>query len=93
MDCYSHSTMAIMSSHTSWQVLGFYIGPAAGSMIWDGPIGKYNNRILEMKRDRDSIALNCLTYNTRIAPVTSYVAQTSASTQVLPRKIWNVQCH
>ena len=38
-------------------------------------IAKYNNRILEMKRGSASIAINGLTTNTRIAPVTSYVAQ------------------
>ena len=57
------------------KLLGFYIGPAAGSKIWNGAIAKYNNRILEMKRCQAPLAINCLTYNTRIAPVFSYVSQ------------------
>ena len=43
--------------------------------MWNGVIAKYNNRILEMKRCQAPLAINCLTYNMRIAPVFSYVAQ------------------
>ena len=36
---------------------------------------KYNGRILDVKRGNASIVMNAITYNSRIVPVTSYVAQ------------------
>ena len=57
------------------KLLGIYIGPAAGSKMWNGVVAKYNNRILELKRCQAPLAINCLTYNSRIAPVFSYVSQ------------------
>ena len=36
---------------------------------------KYNERILDIKRGQASIFLNSITYNSRIVPVMSYVAQ------------------
>ena len=57
------------------KLLGFYIGPQAGSMMWHGPMTKYNDRINDMKKGSASIALNCSTYNTRIVPVSSYVSE------------------
>ncbi len=32
------------------KLLRFYIGPAAGTKMWEGPIAKYNDRILELQR-------------------------------------------
>jgi hypothetical protein len=43
--------------------------------VWEGPIKKYNERILDIKRGQASVVLNTLTYNVRVAPVMSYVAQ------------------
>ncbi len=43
--------------------------------MWNGVMNKYHNRILQMKRCQAPLAINCLTYNMRIAPVFSYVAQ------------------
>ena len=43
--------------------------------MWNGVIAKYNNKILEMKRCQAPLAINCLTYNSRIAHVFSYVSQ------------------
>ena len=43
------------------KLLGFYIGPAAGSKMWNGVIAKYNNRILEMKRCHSPLAIFCIT--------------------------------
>jgi len=57
------------------KLLGFYIGPQAGTMMWQGPLTKYKDRINDIKRGCASIALNCHTYNTRIVPVFSYVSQ------------------
>ena len=56
-------------------LLGFYIGPTAGSKMWNGALAKYNSRILEMKKCHAPLATNCLTYNSRIVPVFSYVSQ------------------
>ena len=47
------------------KLLGFCIGPAAGSNMWSRVMAKYNNRILEMKRCQAPLAINCLTYNLR----------------------------
>ena len=44
-------------------------------MMWHDPMTKYNDRINYMKKGSASIAINCLTYNSRIAPVFSYVSQ------------------
>ena len=57
------------------KLLGFYIGPAAGSKMWNGVIAKYNNRILEMKSCHAPLAINCLTYKSRISFVFSYIYQ------------------
>ena len=57
------------------KLLGFYLGPSAGSKMWEGPFKKYENRILAIKNGQASLALNAFTYNTRVVPVTSYVAQ------------------
>ena len=43
--------------------------------MWSGVLTKYRNRILEMKRCQAPLAIHCLTYNMRIAPVFSYVSQ------------------
>ena len=57
------------------KLLGFFIGPQAGTKMWDGPLTKYKGRINDIKRGSASIALNCHTYNSRIVPVFSYVSQ------------------
>ena len=57
------------------KLLGFFIGPMAGTKMWDGPLTKYKDRINDIKRGSASIALNCHTYNSRIVPVFSYVSQ------------------
>ena len=57
------------------KLLGFFLGPQAGSKMWEGPMKKYNERILDIKRGHASIVSNSLTYNSRVAPVMSYVAQ------------------
>ena len=62
-------------SCTICQASGCYLGPSAGSKMWKCPFKKYENRILAIKNGQASLALNALTYNTRVVPVTSYVAQ------------------
>ena len=32
------------------KLLGFYIGPQAGTMMWQGPLTKYKDRINDIKR-------------------------------------------
>ena len=60
---------------SSAKYLGFLIGPGAGAKMWEGPMKKLENRILAIKNGQASLALNAITYNTRVVPVTSYVAQ------------------
>ena len=43
------------------KLLGFYIGPQAGTMMWHGPLTKYQDRINDIKRGCAAIALNCHT--------------------------------
>ena len=57
------------------KLLGFYLGPSAGFKMWEGPFKKYENRIQATKDGQASIAINAFTYNTRVVPVTSDVAQ------------------
>ena len=57
------------------KLLGFYIGPEAGSKMWEGPLNKYENRILAIKNGQASLVLNAVTYNSRVVHVTGYVAQ------------------
>ena len=60
---------------SSAKYLGFFISPGAGAKMWEGPMKKLENRILAIKNGQASLALNAITYNTRVVPVTSYVAQ------------------
>ncbi len=46
------------------KLLVFFIGPQAGTKMWEGPLTKYKDRINDIKRGSASIALNCHTYNT-----------------------------
>ena len=57
------------------KLLGFYLGPHAGSQNWVAPLKKYANRMQTIKNGQASIAINAFTYNTRVVPVASYVAQ------------------
>ena len=60
---------------SSAKCFGFCIGPGAGAKMWEGPLKKLENRILAIKNGQASLALNAITYNTTVVPVTSYVAQ------------------
>ena len=75
MDCCQLASVECFYSRALCQILGIYIGPAAGSKMWNGVIAKYNNRILEMKTCQAPLAINCRTYNSRIVPTFNYVAQ------------------
>ena len=57
------------------KLLGFFLGPHAGSQNWAGPLKKYANRMQAIKNGQASVAINAFTYNTRVVPVASYVAQ------------------
>ena len=57
------------------KLLGFYLGPKAGTKNWEGPLNKYANRLQSIKNGQASVAVNAFTYNARVVPVTSYVAQ------------------
>ena len=57
------------------KLLGFYVGPKAGSKNWEGPFNKYANRLQSIKNGQASVAVNAFTDNTRVVPVTNYVAQ------------------
>ncbi len=46
-----------------------------GSRVWDGPLKKYYSRVKQIHEGAASVQLNAYTYNARVVPVTSYVAQ------------------
>ena len=54
------------------KLLGFFLGPHAGSQNWAGPLKKYANRMQAIKNGQASVAINAFTYNTRLflLPVT-----------------------
>ena len=51
------------------------MGPAAGQYNWSEQISKMRSRVQKIQIAKASIQLNTHTYNARIVPVTSYVAQ------------------
>jgi len=55
--------------------LGFYIGPGAGKMNWIEQATKMKERIQCIQSAKASVKLNAFTYNARVVPVVSYVAQ------------------
>ena len=57
------------------KLLGFYLGPKAGSQNWVGPLKKNASRLQSIKNGQAPVALNAFTYNTRVVPVASYIAQ------------------
>ena len=57
------------------KLLGFYLGPKAGSQNWVGPWQQYASRLQSINNGKASVALNAFTYNSRVVPVASYVAQ------------------
>ena len=57
------------------KLLGFFLGPHAGSQKRAGPLKKYASRLQAIKNGQASVAINAFTYNTRVVPVASYVSQ------------------
>ena len=57
------------------KLLGFYIGPKAGKLNWVEVVSKVRERIRTIQGSSASVSINAHTFNTRILPVTSYVAQ------------------
>ena len=57
------------------KLLGFYVGPAAGTYNWTEQIAKCNSRVRCIQTAKASVKLNVHTYNIRVVPVFSYVAQ------------------
>ena len=53
------------------KLLGFYLGPHAGSQNWVAPLKKYANRMQAVKNGQASIAIKAFTYNSRVVPVAS----------------------
>ena len=57
------------------KLLGFYIGPKAGTSNWVDQISKVRERIRTIQCSGASVSRNAHTFNSRVLPVTSYVAQ------------------
>ena len=55
--------------------LGFYVGPAAGRENWIEQAAKIRQRIRFIQAAQAPVKLNTHTFNSRVVPVTSYVAQ------------------
>ena len=56
-------------------MLGLYIGPGAGTLNWTKQITKIKDRVKAIQSSSAPIRLNVLTFNSRVVPVASYVAQ------------------
>ena len=57
------------------KLLGFYIGPQAGRFNWTEQASKMKIRVQSIQLAEASIKLNAHTFNTRVVPVASYIAQ------------------
>jgi len=57
------------------KLLGFYLGPGAGTMNWTEQEAKIRQRVQAISSSQAPSSLNAHAYNTRVVPVTSYVAQ------------------
>ena len=57
------------------KLLGFYIGPKAGRKNWADQCCKVRSRVQSIQHAKASVKLNTHTYNSRVVPVTSYIAQ------------------
>jgi len=60
---------------SSTKLLGFYLGPEAGKMNWTEQEAKIRTRVHSIKTSQAPSSLNAHTYNSRVVPVTSFVAQ------------------
>ena len=63
------------SIEDSTKLLGFFIGPGAGRMSWTEQASKMRSRVRSIQHAEASVKLNTHTFNTRVVPVTSYIAQ------------------
>jgi hypothetical protein len=57
------------------KLLGFYIGPGAGRKNWTEQVSKLKARVQFIQSTNASVKLNAYTYNSRVVPICSYVAQ------------------
>jgi hypothetical protein len=55
--------------------LGFFLGPRAGAIQWERPMGKFGNRCIQTKNKDLPLALAVTQFNSRAVPVLGYVSQ------------------
>ena len=56
-------------------LLGLYLGPGAGALNWSKQIVKIRDRVKSIQHSAAPIQMNVHTFNSRVVPVPSYVAQ------------------
>jgi len=66
---------ANFSIEDTTKLLGFYIGPGAGRKNWTEQASKMRSRVQSIQHATASVNMNVHTFNTRVVPITSYVAQ------------------
>ena len=59
----------------STKLLGLYLGPEAGKMNWSEQVHKMKTRVQTIQNAQASSSINAYSYNTKVIPVSSYVAQ------------------
>jgi hypothetical protein len=64
-----------IKSNTSTKTISFFIGPKAGSMNWAGKTARINLRIQAIRQACAPIKIGMHSFNSRVVPVTSFVAQ------------------
>ena len=67
--------MGFFSTKDTTKLLGFYIGPGAGRKNWTEQASKMRSRVQSIQHASASVSMNVHTFNTRVVPITSYVAQ------------------
>jgi len=69
---------------SSANLLGLYVGPGASKQNWHKQLCKIKDRVKAIQNGAATITLNSIAYNSRVVPVTSYVAQLLPSPPSLP---------
>jgi len=64
-----------LSIDSAANLLGMYIGPGANALNWHKQLRKMKDRVKAIQSGSATITLNVISYNSRVVPVGSYVAQ------------------
>ena len=78
---YQHVVTEICPPWANFQIsgcgkyLGFFVGPSSANASWDGPIAKYEKRVLRWSSKHLGLFLTIFAYKVYIQPVLTFVSQ------------------